>query len=204
MDPTNMVPTTTYLAPAVVLPGWLQRLDPTDPLTLVGAVALLEFVWIILLAAGNRRLRARLGTARQDPGGRVEGSPLAELASLYEKALTGSLDRFSVTDVIQFLNSIQETGILDITDKAAGTVYRMVVAGGEIIDAFDGEKRGEEAVSAIVTCNQGTFTFIRGDVSAEAKTVGKPTMTLLMESMQSLDESGVNRDPDPPNPLRIG
>jgi hypothetical protein len=161
---------------------------PFGPLSLAGILALAEAVAILALLGANRRLRARIRQGNPTAAADDSAAARSALASLYEKALTGSLDRFSVTEVIQFLHSIQETGILDIVDRKVAAVHRMVLQHGDIIDAFNGGERGEPAVLAIMRCTEGTFTFIRGDVPGRERTVRKPTMTLLMEAMQSLDE----------------
>lgn len=162
----------------------------SGPMALLGLVAAVEALGILGLLGANRRLRSQLRRrkATDVPAGAESGRPHKDLASLYEKALTGSLDRYSVVEVLQFLNSIQETGILDIVDKKLASVHRMILSNGEIVDAFNGSERGEPAVFAIMKCTLGTFTFIRGDIPITTRVVRKPTMTLLMESMQHLDE----------------
>jgi hypothetical protein len=175
----SVLPTAVALPPA--------NAHPFASLSVAGIVALVEAVVILALLGANWRLRVRIRQGKASPAADGAASR-SELASLYEKALTGSLDRFSVTEVIQFLHSIQETGVLDIVDKKLAAVHRMVILDGNIIDAFNGGDRGEPAVFAIMRCTEGAFTFIRGDVPGMDHTVRKPTMTLLMEAMQSLDE----------------
>ena len=151
-------------------------------------IALAEaLVLLILLAAAARRRRTGQSSTAGHLGAHV--AKQTELASLYEKALTGSLDRFSVNDVIQFVNSIRETGILDIVDSRISAVHRMLIDEGEIIDAYNGTMRGEEAVRDILLCQEGSFTFIRGDLPSTERVIHKPTMTILMEQIQALDEA---------------
>jgi hypothetical protein len=105
--------------------------------------------------------------------------------------LTGSLDRVAVSDVIQFVNAIQETGILDISGDRSGSVRRGLFDKGEIVDAYDGTHQGEDAVREILNNKEGSFTFIRGEVPPCDKTVNKPTVTILMEQVQAYDEKKV-------------
>lgn len=174
-----------YLAAFPAVP-----VDWQDPAAWLAVVAAAEAAVILALVALVLRLRARLRTIRSAPApaGRRE-STQSELASLYDKALTGSLDRFAINEVIQFVHNIGETGILDIRDESVSAVHRLLIRQGEIIDAFNGELRGEPAVHAILECRQGSFTFIRGDLPSHDRTITKPTMTMLMERMQKIDES---------------
>jgi hypothetical protein len=134
----------------------------------------------------RRRVPDHLGLVRNSS----PGSKQSELASLFDKALTGSLDRFSVSDVIQFVNAIQETGILDISGGRSGAVRRVLFDSGEIVDAYDGMHHGENAVREILNNSDGSFTFIRGEIPPCDNTINKPTMTILMEQMQAYDEDG--------------
>ena len=174
--------------------GDLSRLE------LIAAVAAGAALLIALLEAGIiaglrrrvRELQAQVKTVGYAVKGAQTPPEQADLAALYEKALTGSLDRFSVGEVLQFLNSIRETGILDIVDDEVASVHRLLVSHGEVIDAFNGTSRGEAAVAEILACETGSFTFIRGDLPSEEAVITKPTMTLLMENYQSRDEAGMS------------
>jgi len=159
-----------------------------------GVEALIIVILLVKLAVVRRRsIPDHLGLVRDAS----PGSKQSELASLFDKALTGSLDRFSVNDVIQFVHAIQETGILDISGSQSGVVRRVLFDKGEIVDAYDGKYHGEDAVREILKNSDGSFTFIRGEVPPCDNTINKPTMTLLMEQMQAYDEHGhKNAAPD--------
>jgi hypothetical protein len=177
---------------------WLSSAPPPDwqnPWTWVAAVAAAEAVVILVMVISLFRLRQRLRSVQSAQAkGRAFDSTQSELASLYDKALTGSLDRFAIDEVIQFVNSIRETGILDILDESLSAVHRLLIREGEIVDAFNGDLRGEPAVHAILECRQGSFTFIRGDLPPHDRTINKPTITILMERMQVIDESADHVD----------
>lgn len=166
--------------------------DLHSPLGIVLLIAAVEAVVILILAGRVLILQRKLKETGEDS---AEKSAQSQLASLYDQALTGSLDRFAINEVIQFINSIRETGILDIVDARISSVHRVLVSDGEIIDAFNGDFRGEEALSQILACKEGSFTFIRGDLPTMERSIHKPTMTLLMENMQAFDETS-SKAPD--------
>ena len=166
---------------------FIQELSTSPWPLALGALALVEAIVITKLLRDLKKLRAESDPAGAGAAGAAPHQ--SELAALYSKALTGSLDRFSIGEVIQFLNSIRETGILDIVDDRVSAVHRLLVEGGEIIDAYNGNKRGEDAVQQIMRCEEGSFTFIRGDLPSNERVIEKSTMTLLMECYQHKDES---------------
>lgn len=151
-------------------------------------LVIIEALAILVLRAEVRRVKRGPIVYGSSNAGDTEDSK-SELASIYDQALTGSLDRFSVSEVIQFINTIRETGVLDIVTDDGASLHRAMVQEGEIIDAFNGDLRGHEAVSRILRCTKGNFTFIRGDIPSPERTVTTPTMTLLMENFKEFDES---------------
>lgn len=159
--------------------GWALSIQ-----ILIGVVMLQAGI-IYLLYRHIRNLQERVEIATTASG--FDESP-ASLNPLFSKALTGSLERFSMSEVIQFLNSIRETGILDIVDPDLAEVHRLIVKEGEIVDAFNGDLKGEAAAKAILHCRRGSFTFIRGEVPDEERRIHTPAMTLLMEACQESDE----------------
>ena len=149
-------------------------------------LVIIEALVIVILRREVRRVKR--GPVVYGAGAGAAAGEESELASIYDQALTGSLDRFSVSEVIQFINTIRETGILDIVTNEGNSLHRAMVQEGEIIDAFNGDLRGEEAVARILQCTKGAFTFIRGDIPSPERTVNTPTMTLLMENFRKFDE----------------
>jgi hypothetical protein len=153
-------------------------------------VVLIETVMIGALRFQVKRLNTTPANGADGAASaKAEGSGSADLVRLYEQALKGSLDRFQVTEIIQLLNTMRETGVLDIVDATDDAVHRVMVREGEIVDAFNADQRGEDAVAEILRCNQGVFAFIRGDLPSAETTIKTSTMTLLMENFQALDES---------------
>ena len=56
------------------------------------------------------------------------------------------------------------------------------------MDAYGGTHQGKDAVREILDNQEGSFTFIPGEVPPCDKTVNKPTMTILMEQVQAYGE----------------
>ena len=158
--------------------------DTTYSLQTVIVVAIFQAILILKLYRDVVCLQDKLRAERENDATKDANN----LDALLSKALTGSLDRFSICEVIQFLNSIRETGILDIVDEEVSAVHRLMVLDGEIIDAFNGDERGEAALRTILGCKEGSFTFIRGDLPSNESTINESTISLLMEAFKEMDE----------------
>jgi len=122
--------------------------------------------------------------------------------------LEGSLSTLGVTDIIQLLNSTQQSGVLTITDSKQASA-NIVFQDGEIVQgAYEG-KSGEEAIFAVMRVREGRFEFTKTEpvnqlekaVSTAAGAAGKPpvatlekqilrkTQSLLLEGVRLIDES---------------
>lgn len=126
--------------------------------------------------------------------------------------LEGSLSTLGVTDIVQLLNSTQQSGVLTITDASQATA-NFVFQDGEIVQAAYEGKTGEEAVFGIIRVREGRFEFTKtapvnpkdkpkeasaplADASdRKAQTVGfekqilRKTQSLLLEGARLMDES---------------
>ncbi len=112
---------------------------------------------------------------------------LVSNASRHSGHLAGSLEIFSVIDVIQLLNATRQNGILRITDSHRRGAS-LVFADGEIIAATYGKLAGEEAVIAVVPLHEGHFDFMPGPPPKTPIPIPKKTLTLLLEGCRRLDE----------------
>jgi hypothetical protein len=122
---------------------------------------------------------------------------------------SGSLETFTMGDLIQFIHSTTKTGALEIQAETAAGQHCLIFELGEIIDAVAVDKRGEEAVYAICRIKKGTYTFSREARSGVNKTVDKSTMSLLLDAHRIMDEEGdkaaepapeTAKPPEPPPP----
>lgn len=180
-DTTNVYGWMTDLTSLVGL--W--SIDLSYSLQIVIVVAIAQAILILKLYEKTSHLQAELKKKQQD------SSPeeVNKLGATFNKALRGSLDRFSISEVIQFLNSLGETGILDIMDESVLEVHRLMVLDGEIVEAFNGSLSGEPAIRAILGCQEGTFTFIRAELPTVNRTITVSTMSLLMDAHKEADEA---------------
>jgi hypothetical protein len=113
---------------------------------------------------------------------------------------TGSLETFTMGDLIQFIHSTTKTGALEIQSDESTAQNCLIFELGEIIDAVAGDKRGEDAVYAICRIRKGNYNFSRETRSGVNKTVDKSTMTLLLDAHRIMDEE--NSKPPEPEPAK--
>ena len=126
--------------------------------------------------------------------------------------LEGSLSTLGVTDIVQLLNSTQQSGVLTITDSAQASA-NFVFQEGEIVQAAFEGKTGEDAVFAIMRVKEGRFEFTKtapvnpdgkpreigksqhDPMDKKAQTVGfekqilRKTQSLLLEGARLMDEN---------------
>lgn len=103
--------------------------------------------------------------------------------------MTGELAEISPVDLFQLINAARKTGTIDITPpKGRAMVF---FREGEIVYAGYRKLRKKEAVYAILGMNKGHFSYTKGipDVLEKAKPLGD-FMRMMMEGVQSIDESG--------------
>lgn len=124
--------------------------------------------------------------------------------------LEGSLSTLGVTDIVQLLNSTQQSGVLTVSDGKLSTA-NFVFQDGEIVQAAYDNKTGEEAIFAIMRVREGRFEFtktepVRQDKSKTAlpsdssagdksrtvtfeKQILRKTQSLLLEGARLMDET---------------
>jgi DNA-binding NarL/FixJ family response regulator len=97
----------------------------------------------------------------------------------------GNLSSMGFSDVLQLLQFGRKTGTLTLRrDDAEGGIE---VAEGEASHAWTPAAGGEAAFYELAAWENATFSFTSGDLK-HAKTIGTPTMSLLMEAMRLRDE----------------
>lgn len=99
--------------------------------------------------------------------------------------LTGSLEEFSLVDIVQILSLGLKTARVEITrGQEKGMLYLLH---GQIAHATAGNLRGPEAFFALVTWQTGRFCILHGQISSETN-VTVDTMHLLLEAAVAMDE----------------
>ena len=102
------------------------------------------------------------------------------------QSLAGKLNDFKLIEILQMLNMSQKTGVLTIFhDFKDGQI---ALENGEITFALFENLMGEQAIQKMVTWENGSFIFEKDTVETESN-VNKPTMQLILDCCQMLDES---------------
>lgn len=101
------------------------------------------------------------------------------------KGFEGSLNDFSMAEIIQLLNLNQRSGTLHVEAELRGEI---VFKNGNMIFAKFGELEGEEAIYKAVPQKEGTFHFKPGEVKPTRNIEGA-TMNVLLEACRQADES---------------
>ena len=78
--------------------------------------------------------------------------------------------------------------------KKAG---KIIFKRGEIIDVQCEDDRGEDALRYVITFKDGIFAFTRRAMDDMPVTVRQNTMSLLMNTLKTLDEDGGNQADTP-------
>lgn len=181
---TNVQNTYAWLTDLAYTAG-VWSIELSYSMLIVIVVAIAQAILILRLYHKTSDLRSELDETRKG----FSAADANNFGSVCSKALTGSLGRFSIGEVIQFLNSLGETGIVDVLDTNMLDVHRLMMQDGEIVDAFSGALCGEPAIRTVLGCNEGTFTFIRGDLPTIQRAIKVPTMSLLMDAYKEADEA---------------
>ena len=108
---------------------------------------------------------------------------------------SGLLRSLRIPDLVQLLNSTQQTGML-ILEDLSGEPGRAYFANGEIISAHYRNMNDEDAVYAMVAIKDGHFEFLTEKTAPPPKTIHNRTMPLLLEACRRADESVSDISPD--------
>lgn len=108
------------------------------------------------------------------------------------RGLTGKIEDFNLTDIIQILSLGLKTAKVEITkDSEKGMLYLLR---GKIVHASAGGLRGPEAFFELIKWERGNFFILHGQTTNDVN-VTLDTMHLLMEACTILDNSQMNKGP---------
>ncbi len=108
------------------------------------------------------------------------------------RGLTGKIEDFSLTDIIQILSLGLKTAKVEIThENEKGMLYLLR---GKIVHASAGTLRGPEAFFELIKWEKGNFFILHGQTTNDVN-VTLDTMHLLMEACASLDNAQMNQGP---------
>jgi len=171
----------------------------------------LKIILVVLVIEGFLIVRLQKQTARlQATSQQVESfSSIGEsVTSDYFQNLareggdfSGTLHDFSLNELLEFLHSAEETGVLMIRNSEGSILGQVFFRKGEIVDAFYADRRAKEALLAMIRADNDSFTFNRREVAAKRRTIRQKTMGLLMEVAKNLDD---NPPEDPPSSSTLG
>ena len=204
------------------------RTDPNSPL--IAVVAYLgereTLGEMSILTGSSRSSLVRvpesaelLAISRDDFMGLLEGIPILaiRLATILGKRLearikkrrlqikgqelSGSLEYFDFSTLIQTMTHSERTGFLSIVNRKDETLAEIRIKGGEVCSARMGHLRGAEAFYQVFQCGDGkAFTFRVGELGKikDEDKIPHGTMALLFEANRLQDELRVlkKRIPD--------
>jgi len=101
-------------------------------------------------------------------------------------SLKGTLDDFSIVELLQFPYAGRKTGRLDITDPQGRTTtayYRE----GKLVHAVSGSLQPFEAIVSLVSWEHGDFVF-HPDLQTDRTTLELDLHRLLMQALKTRDE----------------
>ena len=120
-----------------------------------------------------------------------------EATSKPQSQFSGVLHALRIADLIQLLNSTEQSGILTIHDEKQQTGQFLFVK-GEIKRAEYSGVAGAEAVYAVLRVRDGSFEFISQNVEMPPNPIETRTISLLLEGCRRADEK--LDMPEPPQP----
>lgn len=100
---------------------------------------------------------------------------------------SGRLETLNAIDLIQLINSTEQSGLLNLRDEKHKKAWVSCIR-GEIVAASYGPIKGLDAVYSIFGLHEGEFDFVRGEQTMPAKPIEKKTPLILFEGCQLKDE----------------
>jgi len=108
------------------------------------------------------------------------------------RGLTGKIEDFSLTNIIQILSLGLKTARVEITrDNEKGMLF---ILKGKIVHASAGNLRGPEAFFELIKWERGIFFILHGQTTNDVN-VTLDTMHLLIEASTILDNTQMNKGP---------
>ena len=108
------------------------------------------------------------------------------MAETLDKGMLGSIETFSIPELVQTLALNGRTGVLVISSKRGEA--EISFERGFIYQVKLGESLGEQAFYQLLAWQEGQFQFQTAETLSIKRQVQKDTMHLLMEGLRHLDE----------------
>jgi uncharacterized repeat protein (TIGR04076 family) len=121
------------------------------------------------------------------------------MAETLDKGMLGSIETFSIPELVQTLALNGRTGVLVISSKKGEA--KIAFERGYIYQVALGDYLGEQAFYQLLTWQKGQFQFQSADTLSIKRQVEKDTMHMLMEGLRRLDEDRSNHG-EPKSPTK--
>jgi hypothetical protein len=108
------------------------------------------------------------------------------MAETLDKGMLGSIETFSIPELVQTLALNGRTGVLVISGKRGEA--KISFERGFIYQVKLGDFLGEQAFYRLLAWQDGQFQFQSAETLSIKRQVQKETMHLLMEGLRRLDE----------------
>jgi CheY-like chemotaxis protein len=105
-------------------------------------------------------------------------------------AVEGQLAQLPLTDLLQLFHVSRKTGVVEMQRRGAEgeeETGRVLVSGGEIVQAEAGTVHGEKALFRLIGWSRGSFKFRPENVVVEDR-IQTPTLALLREGRRHVEE----------------
>ena len=99
--------------------------------------------------------------------------------------LSGNLEDFEITDVLQVIHLSNKDGVLHIKGEKGDAL--MYFKGGLLLHAEAHGSEGMSAVQKILVCRKGTFEFRPGEV-VNKTSIQMPIQNVILEAARQIDE----------------
>lgn len=109
-----------------------------------------------------------------------------------QPVLTGDLSFLDLADLLQLFNSDGKSGVLTLISRYVEHTGIIYILDGNPINAFCGEKRGEEALHSLFAWGEGRFELTL-DAFPHDRFIQKTAMALILDALKLLDEGHIQR-----------
>jgi len=106
------------------------------------------------------------------------------------QSMVGKLEHFRLIELLQFLNLNQKTGMLKVHSK--NQLGEIGFYEGKITWALCNGTSGEDSIKKMAVWKEGFFIFEKDLIQSETN-IQKPTMQLILDCCQAIDESNAEK-----------
>jgi CheY-like chemotaxis protein len=104
--------------------------------------------------------------------------------SVQQSALSGDIKEIGLGDLLQNISGSLKTGTVTFADMDG----KLILSGGNIISARQGDSRGMEALLRLMLLEQGHFTVSYQDIPDIKADQGTPIMKALLSGVNEVDQ----------------